>query len=484
MSSSAAERWHTIKKQMADFIDHPNARSWSLVTGTTFMPIAAFGVAEGHSLLASAGIPAVGAVMVYAAACLRGNRTPSKDSRHEDLAYLLDHVRDAMLHFDQSGNLRTTSHSCETLFGCPRYELAGDGIAERTHVLDRPLYMTAFADAQIDGRERLIEARMRRDVLTSGQFVPEYVWVEIHFTPVRDQTRAESPYAVIAVMRDISLRKDGEKRMLEAQQLAEKASLAKSQFLAVIGHELRTPLNAIVGFSDMMTSGIGGTLAPTHSEYAGLISQSGYHLLDVVNMLLDMSKIEAGKFELSAEWFEPESLVAPCIKIVSKAAQEKRVEIDVQLGKNLPEVLGDERACRQIIINLLSNAIKFSDPGDCVTWSLKRQGNSVTMTVADNGIGMSKPVLERIGEPFFQAESSAARRYEGTGLGMSIVKGLIELHDGQIAINSRPGHGTTVVVTLPVDGPAQTTDDVVTKIHVDDRPSIQNEWSETRRMAQ
>lgn len=486
MSSSVAERWNAIKRQVIKLVDHPNARSWSLVTGTTFMPVAAFGIAENSALLASAGIVALAAVAVYAAASRRGENPQHRSVATDDIVYLLDHVRDAMMHFDQAGSLLVTSKSCETLFGCPRYELAGGGIADRTHVLDRPLYMTAFAEAQIDGREKLFEARMRRDVVGSAQAVPEYIWVEIHLSPIQDHDTAEGPHGVIAVMRDISLRKDSEKRMIEAQQLAQKASLAKSQFLAVIGHELRTPLNAIVGFSDMMSSGIGGTLEPTHAEYAGLISQSGYHLLDVVNMLLDMSKIEAGKFELTAQHFEPERLVAPCIKIVSRAAQEKRVEIDVKLGKNLPEVLGDERACRQILINLLSNAIKFSNEGGRVTWSLKRRGNSVVMSVSDDGIGMSKAVLERVGEPFFQAESSAARRFEGTGLGMSIVKGLVELHDGKMSINSRLGEGTTVSVTLPIDGPSATikASGEITQIRSDDLASPAQTWSEPKRMAQ
>lgn len=486
MSSSAAERWHAVRQQVISVLDHPNARSWSLVTGTTFMPIAAFGMAGGNALLSSTGILATGAIAVYLAATARLNKGRGKPQNASESAYLLDHVKDAMLHFDQSGNLLVTSKSCETLFGCPRYELAGGGIAERAHVLDRPLFMTAFSEAHIDGEERLIEVRMRRDTISAAQVAPEFVWVEVHLSPVRDHDKKEGPFGVIAVVRDISRRKRSEQEMLESQRLAEKASLAKSQFLAVIGHELRTPLNAIVGFSDMMSNGIGGKLEPTHAEYAELISQSGYHLLDVVNMLLDMSKIEAGKFELSTDRFDAESLVGPCLKIVSKAAREKRIDINVELGKNLPGLTGDERACRQILINLLSNAIKFSDDGGCVDWSLKRRGNSIVMTVADNGIGMNAEVLERVGEPFFQAESTAARRFEGTGLGMSIVKGLVELHDGRLSISSTPGVGTTIAVSLPIDGPALArkrtggVTDIATKTPIEP----QSTWSEPKRIAQ
>lgn len=258
--------------------------------------------------------------------------------------------------------------------------------------------------------------------------------------------------------------------MDEVRQVAEEASLAKNRFLAVIGHELRTPLNAIVGFSDMMANGIGGTLEPTHEEYVGLISQSGHHLLEMVNMLLDMSKIEAGGFELQAEFFEPEKLVAPCVQMVTKAAAEKSVELDVELGRYLPEIRADERACRQILLNLLSNAIKFTDAGGKVTWSMKRRGQHLAILVSDDGIGMEEAVLARLGEPFFQAQNSIDRGYEGTGLGVSIVKGLVDLHQGQMNVKSTLGRGTIVEVLLPINGPATKNDDddAVTPLHESD----------------
>jgi len=488
MSSSAAERLKSLETLATASPGWRSVRGVALAVGTAMLPATIAAWASGSALMVSvSALAAAVSAGAYAYATLASVRSQQMQTERQAEAFehLVEHVRDAVLQFNPAGELILASRSSGVLFGCQKYELAGAGLAERTHVLDRPLYMTAFADARHQGDERLVEVRMRRDRDQPGQVAPEFVWVEINFSPVRHGPADMGPFGVIALMRDISARKQSETRIIEAQKAAEDASLAKSQFLAVIGHELRTPLNAIVGFSDMMSSSIGGTLTPTHAEYAGLISQSGHHLLDVVNMLLDMSRIEAGKFELHAARFEPESLVGPCIRIVSKAAQEKNVEIAVELGKNLPEIIGDERACRQIMINLLSNAIKFSEPGGRVTWGMKRQGQSLSLTISDQGIGMNAEVLARLGEPFFQAQSSADRRYEGTGLGLSIVKGLVELHDGTIRVNSEPGRGTNVTIVLPINGPETRIgdDDGITKLHPEKNTAHSEQWSEPKRMA-
>jgi cell cycle sensor histidine kinase DivJ len=217
---------------------------------------------------------------------------------------------------------------------------------------------------------------------------------------------------------------------------------------------LRTPLNAIVGFSEMMTSGVVGDLAPAHKEYAQIINQSGNHLLELVKTLLDMSRLEAGKFELTPETFDPRLLADPCFKIVEPMARERGIQLVTDMPKLLPQIVGDERALRQVVINLLSNAVKFSHDKGVVTLSMKRQGNMLNISVADRGIGMDSESISRIGEPFFQAQDGLARRYEGTGLGLSIVKGLVGLHDGTLKAVSSPGEGTTFTVLLPLNGPA------------------------------
>jgi cell cycle sensor histidine kinase DivJ len=209
----------------------------------------------------------------------------------------------------------------------------------------------------------------------------------------------------------------------------------------------------------MMTSGVVGDLSPAHREYADIIHRSGHHLLDVVKMLLDMSRLEAGKFELMTESFEPAALIEPCFKMVDGMSRERKVKLVADLPRMLPSIVGDERACRQVLINLLSNAIKFSHENGVVTVSMKRQGSLLNISVTDHGIGMDSEAVSRIGEPFFQAQDGLSRRYEGTGLGLSIVKGLVDLHHGTLRALSSPGEGTTITVLLPLNGPATKTAD-------------------------
>jgi cell cycle sensor histidine kinase DivJ len=400
--------------------------------------------------------------------------------------HLIEHVQDAVLRFSADGSLLFISRSSETLFGCRRFELAGGGLAERLHVLDRPLFLTAFADVNQGGRSRTIELRMRRDDPASPAPAPQFIWVEMALSPVIDTDSSSSRHEVVALLRDVTDRKDRDTEMRQARKAAEEASDAKSRFLATIGHELRTPLNAIVGFSEMMTGNIGGELSPTHLEYATLIRQSGHHLIDVVKMLLDMSRIEAGKFELQTETFPPESLIAPCVQIVEPMAKLKQVRLDMDLPRSLPAIVADERACRQILINLLSNAIKFSHQQGVVTVSMRRQGHSVNISVTDRGIGMAPESVSRIGEAFFQAQDGLARRYEGTGLGLSIVKGLVELHGGSLHASSEAGLGTTMTVLLPINGPAIKLEETasVTPLHREPAMQQTSQWHGEKRKAQ
>ncbi len=375
--------------------------------------------------------------------------------RGQMIAYrhLVENVQDAVMRFAIDGSVIFTSKSAEKLFGCQRYELSGSGLVERIHVLDRPAYMTAFSEANHTAASRTVEVRMRRDDPSQPARIPEFAWVEVSLTPVIDTETKEPRNEVVALLRDVTERHRHDAEMREARRLAEDASNAKSRFLATIGHELRTPLNAIVGFSEMMTSGVVGELSPAHREYADIIHRSGHHLLDVVKMLLDMSRLEAGKFELMTDSFEPANLIEPCFKMVEGLARERKITLAIDIGRTLPAVVGDERACRQVMINLLSNAIKFSHEGGTVTVSMKKQGTLLNISVADRGIGMDGDAVNRIGEPFFQAQNGLSRRYEGTGLGLSIVKGLIDLHDGTLKAVSIPGEGTTVTVLLPINGP-------------------------------
>ena len=399
--------------------------------------------------------------------------------------HLIEHVQDGVVRFSTEGEVLFTSRSSEKLFGCRRYELSGNGLIERIHVLDKPIFMTAFANANVDGTARSIEVRMRRDDADAGTRKVQFIWVEVGMSPVIDLEVSADRHEVVALFRDVTDRKDYESELRAARKVAEDASEAKSRFLATIGHELRTPLNAIVGFSEMMTSNIGGELTTTHREYAGLIHQSGHHLLDVVKMLLDMSKIEAGKFEIQTEPFDPEALIDPCLQMVDAMAKKHQIRFETDVPRALPTIIADERACRQILLNLLSNAVKFSRDAGVVTVSMKRQGQNLAMAVTDRGIGMGPGEIARIGEPFFQAQEGLARSYEGTGLGLSIVKGLVDLHNGRLHTLSTPGEGTTMTVFLPINGPAINLEETgsVTHIHRDTVPNHPATWQDQKRKA-
>ena len=366
---------------------------------------------------------------------------------------LIDSFRYVVMRLSPEGETVFVSRSAESLLGCRRFELGGKGLTERVHVQDRPAFLTGLSNASNRNKPSTIEMRVRKD-REGTSALPSYEWVECGFSPVDATSDKSDPRDVMLLLRDISERVAQREEMNRARLAAQEASEAKSRFLATIGHELRTPLNAVVGFSDMMRNGLGTNTEASQREYAELIHKSGMHLLDTVNMLLDMSKIEAGKFELQIDEFSPESLVAPSIGVVEPIARNRRVGISVDIAPNLPRIHGDERAYRQVAINLLSNAVKFSNSGEEVHVSLDRHGQNVALTVTDKGIGMSPEVVARLGEPFFQANDGLARKFEGSGLGLSIVKGLIELHDGRLDVRSRPGKGTTMTVLMPISGPA------------------------------
>ncbi|MEX1181477.1 MAG: PAS domain-containing sensor histidine kinase [Cucumibacter sp.] len=363
--------------------------------------------------------------------------------------HLVENVQDAVVRYAANGEMLFISRSAETLFGCRRYQLVGAGFLERIHVLDRPAYLRALDEARHHGFARVVEIRVRSDLEHANSFF----WIEVSLSPIQDPRAKTEGHEVVAVLRDVTVRKDYEEEIRRAQHAAEAASQTKSRFLATIGHELRTPLNAIVGFTDMMLHQIGGRLSPNHEEYARLILQSGQHLLDMVTMLLDMSKIEAGKFELQTDSFNPTSLIEPCVVMMDRPARERGVTIKCDIAPDLPAMVGDERACRQVLINLLSNAIKFSPSGTVVEVRMRVVGTSISICVADHGIGIAPADVARIGEPFFQANTGLDRRYEGAGLGLSIIRGLVELHDGELKVASRLGAGTTVTVLLPIGGP-------------------------------
>jgi two-component system cell cycle sensor histidine kinase PleC len=235
----------------------------------------------------------------------------------------------------------------------------------------------------------------------------------------------------------------------EEKTRAEDANQAKSKFLANMSHELRTPLNAIIGFSEIMESGMFGALgADKYHEYCRDIRHSGQFLLEVINDILDMSKIEAGRMKLDFEDIELDRILTEAMRVVSSRAEDKRVELSAEIA---PSVFfkADRRALKQIALNLLSNAVKFTPEGGRVTVGGRLSGGAITVAIRDTGIGIEKEALKKLGRPFEQVESQLTKSHQGSGLGLAIAKSLVELHGGAMRIRSAPDKGTLVVVRLP-----------------------------------
>ncbi len=235
-----------------------------------------------------------------------------------------------------------------------------------------------------------------------------------------------------------------------ARDSAERANRLKSMFLATMSHELRTPLNAIIGFSELMQDQIYGPLGDMrYSEYSGLIQGAGHHLLSLINDVLDMSKIEAGKFELHREHFDIREIVRDCLDLMRERASQEGVTLTGDVPATPLTLDADRRAMKQILLNLLSNAIKFTPAGGRVVAHAKLSGDALVLSVEDTGIGIPSEQVNRLGNPFVQVRNSAGASHEGTGLGLALVRALAETHDGNLAIESVVGEGTTVSVTIP-----------------------------------
>jgi cell cycle sensor histidine kinase DivJ len=361
---------------------------------------------------------------------------------------LAEHMTDLITRHGRSGAVTFASPAADRIAGVPPFALHGQGLFDRVHVADRPAYLSALSLAAAKHVEASAEFRLRRE--TSDSSDPAFVWVEMRCRPLTHSGQDDGQ--VVAVLRDVSQRKSDEALVEAARLETERANEARGRFLANVSHELRTPLNAINGFSEMLMQEEAMRLGiERRKEYAGLIRDSGEHLLTLVNSILDMSKIESGHFEITPEPFALQGLVSHCIQMMELKARDGGIALTAELPANLPEIIGDKRAYRQILLNLLSNGIKFTKTGGSVTVGCQRDASWISIFVADTGIGIAAADLPMLGSPFFQARSSYDRPFEGTGLGLSVVKGLAELHGGRVEVTSVVGQGTRVTVRMPLD---------------------------------
>jgi cell cycle sensor histidine kinase DivJ len=298
-----------------------------------------------------------------------------------------------------------------------------------------------------DRREALAQtlAAARRDGESALHFQlagEDGVWLDLALRRL-DDTR------LIATLSDATAGRLREAALETARADAEALNIGKSRFLANMSHELRTPLNAIMGFSDIMRQKIFGALPGKYVEYADLIHDAGSHLLDLINDVLDMSKIEASRYELRIERLDAREPVQAALRLMRLQADDVGVQLRGVLPSQPLEVDADGRALKQIALNLISNALKFTPRGGFVSVTMRASAGMLDLSVADTGVGISRTDLERLGKPFEQA-GDVSQQVQGTGLGLSLVRAFAELHGGEMSIESQLGAGTAVTVRLPV----------------------------------
>jgi len=363
------------------------------------------------------------------------------ETENEELKSILDTATDGVLVLDRAGRVLSANRSAEALFGYEHSEIAelpfGDLFApeSRRSVLD---YLARLVR---DGKAMLDTGREAIGLVRRGGLVPLY------FT----MGRIADGEKFCAVLRDLTAWKRSEEELINAKQQAEKASTSKSEFLAKISHEIRTPLNAIIGFSEVMMDERFGPIGnERYRQYLKDIHSSGGHLISLLNDLLDLSKIEAGKLELTFVTVNLNDLVQQCVAIMQQQANQERVIIRTSLPPSMPQILADARSVRQIALNLLSNSIKFTGAGGQVIVSTAlTDDREVLLRVRDTGAGMSEKELQTALEPFCQLATSARWGSSGTGLGLPITKALAEANHARFRITSQVRDGTLVEVAFP-----------------------------------
>ena len=354
----------------------------------------------------------------------------------------LENIGEGLSVFDSQGRLIAWNYRFRELLDLPADLAVGATLNDiLTHQAVRGDFGGDAPEAEVAKRLDLFY----RDVPTTKERVM------LPGRTLQIRRRAMPNGAVISIYSDVTEIKASERKLIEARSQAEAANRAKGDFLANMSHELRTPLNAIIGFSEVISNELFGPIAnEKYLEYIKDIQTSSLHLLSIINDVLDMSKIEAGKVELSKEIVQIHNVISEVFRMVHERARSRDIELIAQLPDQEIEIWADERSMKQIFLNLLSNAIKFSrEGGQIYVRNTAYRPDVAVLEIEDHGIGMNEEEQQRALQPFGQAKPVITRNYGGTGLGLPITKGLVEAHGGTLTIDSRAGRGTIVRIVLP-----------------------------------
>jgi PAS domain S-box-containing protein len=357
---------------------------------------------------------------------------------------IIDNMPQGVAVFTADDALVALNDAAFRMLDLPRDEITPGAI-------DISLFLTLLAASDAEAGQSAI--RITADLADNIRQRPEMVFEHSSSSGVVMEVRSSSMPGggLILSFTDVTDRKRVEQTLRDAKDAAERGNRAKNTFLANISHELRTPLNAIIGFSEMMKHEIFGPLEPAnYRTYVDDIHESGMHLLELINDILDMSKAEAGMTDLQETPVDVTVLLEASARLVGRRASNAGISVTLDIQAGLPQLLADERRVRQILLNLMSNAVKFTEDGGKVTAGAHiLPDGRMELSVADNGIGMTEEEMVRVMEPFVQADTRLSRKYEGSGLGLPLTKALVSAHGGLLQLDSTPGKGTTVRATFP-----------------------------------
>ncbi|PTM97749.1 ATP-binding protein [Mycoplana dimorpha] len=442
-----------LDRPEADDREHPGTMLLRHADGVTVVPVRArlqsVRWESGSALMLAlsptgASVADAPAPEMSAAAASLPHEQEAETLRNEaiELRSILETATDGVVIVGHDGEIRSINRSASALFNYDEDDIRGRPFAllfaheSQKAVLDYLAGLSGHGVASVlnDGREVIGRE-------ASGGFIPLFMTMG----------RLSSSSGYCAVIRDITQWKRTEEELRNAKRAAETANAHKSDFLARVSHEIRTPLNAIIGFSDMMASERFGPIGhPRYVEYANDIGRSGRHVLDIVNDLLDISKIEAGEMELDFTAVGLNETVSEAVALVQPHANSQRVIIRTSLSTAVPPVVADLRSIKQIALNILTNAIRFTPSGGQIVVSTAYEPNgSVVLRIRDTGVGMTRSELEQAMKPFRQVTTGARKRGDGTGLGLPLTKAMVDANRASFAISSSPNQGTLVEVTFP-----------------------------------